>query len=426
MKTRRTLHHGGFGYPFKPGSRVRIAVLLAATFAFGTATSVLGQALYSIGVLDPASPYSELRAISQDGTYAVGTSRSATGTNVPVIWSVMDGLVALPNPSGKHSLAHGVSVGIGANAGNIIISGLHEGNLTHRFYKAPLNNLAGGSWVDTATTGGLGVAGNLRGGMANDLRSHPGSDGRWYTAGRRNDTGRNARFRGDPNSGWDGTAVAAVNSVSAFGINVGRSSGTPSLAFYEGPAQAYGTVPGSTGYRADGHGISPSFGISATSNFGVQWICGQVQNYGPATNQFQAFRWMRGDASMTFLGALPGDTSSTAYSIADTGVTVGYSYNSSGSIYNAVVWDTSGIWDTTGQPKLIKDLLDAAGVDTTAWTRLLRGYAVSDDGSVIAGIGLWAADGSTRGFVAVIPEPASLPLLGVGLAAVLLLWRRRG
>lgn len=405
-----------------PARAVRATVLGAVLT--GAMTSAFGQALYSIGVLDPSNPYSELRALSQDGTYAVGTSRATSGINVPVIWSLMDGLVALPNPSAQNSLAHGVSVGIGANAGNIIISGLHEGNLTHRFYKAPLNNLAGGTWVDTATTGGLGSAGNLRGGIANDLRSQPGSDGRWYTAGRRSDTGRNARFRGDPNSGWDGTAVTAVNSVSAYGINVGRSSGTPSLAFYEGPAQTYSTVPGSTGYRADGQGISPSFGISATSNFDVQWICGQVQNYGPATNQFQAFRWKRGDPSMQFLGALPGHDSSSAYSIADTGVTVGRSFISGGE--TAVVWDTSGIWDTTGTPKVIQDLLNAAGVDTSAWTRLVRAYAVSDDGSVVAGFGLWAADGSTRGFVAVIPEPATLPLLGVGLAVVLLLWRRRG
>ncbi|MCX8090725.1 MAG: hypothetical protein N3I86_07290, partial [Verrucomicrobiae bacterium] len=370
---------------------------------FATATSSLAQALYSIGVLDPANPFSEVRALSQTGAYAVGTSRSAIGTNVPVVWSLVDGLVALPNPSNRDSLAHGVSVGIGANAGYIIISGLHEGNLTHRFYKAPLNNLAGGTWTDTATAGGLGVAGNLRGGLANDLRSHPGHDGRWYTAGRRNDSGRNARFRGDPNSGWDGTAVTAVNSVSAYGVNVGRSGATPSAAFYEGPAQAFSTVPGSTGVRADGHGISPSFGISATSNFDVQWICGQVQNY-PGGN-FQAFRWKRGEPSMEFLGALPGHTSSTAYSIADTGVTVGRSFISGGE--TAVVWDTSGIWDTTGTPKVIQDLLNAAGVDTSAWTRLVRAYAVSDDGSVVAGFGLWAADGSTRGFVAVIPEPAT-------------------
>jgi hypothetical protein len=127
---------------------------------------------------------------------------------------------------------------------------------------------------------------------------------------------------------------------------------------------------------------------------------------------------------MQFLGALPGHDSSSAYTVADTGVTAGRSFVTGGE--TAVVWDTSGIWDTTGAAKAVQDLLNAAGVDTTAWTRLVRVYAASDDGSVLAGFGIWAADGSTRGFVAVIPEPASLPLLSIGLVAVLLLWRRRG
>jgi hypothetical protein len=288
-------------------------------------------------------------------------------------------------------------VGISNNLGNIIISGLHEGNLTLRFYKVPLTNLIGGGWQDVALVGGLGSAGNVRQGTANNLRSHPGHDGRWYTAGRRNDTGRNARLRGDPFIGWDGTVVPSVHSISAYGVNVGRSSGTPSFAFYEGPGVTYATVPGSDGYRADGFGISPSFGKSATEDFDVQWICGQVQNY-PIGN-FQAFRWKRGDESMQFLGVLPDAISSVAYTVADNGVTAGRSHF--GTHEEATVWDTSGTWDTTGEPKSLKALLEADGVDTSAWTRLSRVYAASDDGRVLAGFGVWAEDGSTRGFVAV-------------------------
>ncbi|MGQ9652200.1 MAG: hypothetical protein ACUVXJ_19050, partial [Phycisphaerae bacterium] len=203
-----------------------VKVLVAAVvLAAGASTTVLGASLTSIGVLDPTAPYSLVQAVSADGSYAVGTSQAPGATvKVPVVWSASDGLVALPNPSGNNSVAHGVAVGIGSNVGNIIISGLHENNTTHRFYKAPLTNLAGGSWVDTALAGGLGGAGNMRGGTSNDLRIQPGSDGRWYTAGRRNDTGRNARYRGDPSSGWDGTKVRSVGSVSAYGVNVGRDN----------------------------------------------------------------------------------------------------------------------------------------------------------------------------------------------------------
>ncbi|GMU24473.1 MAG: hypothetical protein AMXMBFR13_45470 [Phycisphaerae bacterium] len=395
-------------------------VVVSVAFVACASTAAMGASLTSVGVLDPASPNSDLRALSSDDSYAVGSSRSASGVNVPIVWSMSDGLVALPNPSGANSLAHGVAVGIGSNTGNIMISGLHEGNLVHRFYKAPLNDLAGGSWVDTASAGGLGGTSNLRGGTSNVLRSDIGiADGRWYTSGRRNDTGRAARFRGDPNVGWDGTGVRSVESVSGYGVVVGRDNAAISNAYYEGPGQAFGTVPGGGGFRTDGFGISPSFGKSAVGDFDVQWIAGQNLSYSGGT-QAQAFRWKRGEAAMELLGTLPGHTSSVAYTVADNGVTAGRSFISGGE--TAVIWDTSGTWDTTGTAQSIQDLLGAAGVDTSDWTRLVRAYALSDDGMTVAGFGVWAADGSTRGFVAVIPEPAALALLALGMP---LLRRRR-
>ncbi len=92
--------------------------MVAATL--GACVPVFGQALYPIGVLDSTSSltaYSEIRAVSQDGSYVVGASQAPGGTvGVPVIWSFWSGLLALPNPSGANSIGIGVSVGIGANA----------------------------------------------------------------------------------------------------------------------------------------------------------------------------------------------------------------------------------------------------------------------------------------------------------------------
>lgn len=398
-----------------------LAVLVpVVVVAAGASMAVGGPSLTSIGVLDPtsgATAYSEIRAVSQDGSYVVGTSQAPGGIiRVPVVWSASNGLVALPNPSSNNSVGIGVSVGIGSNAGNIIIAGLHENNLTQRYYKAPLTNLASGSWADCAAAGGLPTS-DMRGGSYNDLRSDPGvGDGRWYTAGKQASTGRNARLRGDPFIGWNGTGINNVSSVSAYGVDVGRSSASPSTAYVEGPGFAFTNVPGSSGFRADGIGISASFGKS--TDYNTQWVAGQVLNYN-GTNA-QGFRWMRGDASMQFLGTLPGHVSSVAYTVADNGVTAGRSYVSGGE--TAVVWDTSGTWDTTGAAKSIQATLNAAGVDTSAWSSLIRVYAASDDGKTLAGIGIWAADGSTRGFVATIPEPATLALLALALP---LLRRRR-
>ncbi|MGQ9648660.1 MAG: hypothetical protein ACUVXJ_00955 [Phycisphaerae bacterium] len=391
---------------------------IAAFVMLVTASTLYAASLIPVGVLDPANPYSEIRALSADGVYAVGSSygtwvyptSSFTG-NGPIIWSMSDGLVALPCPSGAATIAHGVAVGVGSNAGNIIVSGLHEGNLVHRYYKAPQSNLAGGAWSDTANAGGWALS-SLRGGSWNDLRNAVPDGtgwpplGAWYTGARR-DVGRTAFLRGDPFVGWDGNNVAAVHSISSYAVLVGRSSKSPSTAFFESSSSAnpFTDVPGSSGFRADGHGISSSFGKSATSDFDVQWICGQAQNYnGPGTTM-QAFRWKRGDASMTFLGSLApagggdaGNNSSCAYAIADNGITAGRSYF--GAVGENPAYEVATVWGVDGLPQSLEAILADAGVDTSAWTHLVRVYAISDDGKTLAGFGIWAADGSTRGFVA--------------------------
>jgi len=386
---------------------------IAVVFTLIAASAVQAASLIPVGVLDPANPYSEILAVSADGNYAVGfsygtwvyTASSFTG-NGPIIWSMSDGLVALPCPSGKPTVATGVAVGVGSNAGNIIASGLHEGNLTHRYYKAPQSNLAGGAWADSASAGGWTLS-SLTGGSYNDLRSSTNpADGRWYTGAiRGGEYGRDAFLRGDPFIGWDGTNVTAVHSISAYAVLVGTSMSVPTTAFFESSTTTFTHVPGSTGFRADGHGISSSFGKSATTDFDVQWICGQAQNYnGPGTT-LQAFRWKRGDASMTFLGSLApagggdnGNNSSTAYAIADNGITAGRSYF--GAAGGAPGYEVATVWGVDGLPQSLETMLSDAGVDISAWTHLVRIYAVSDDGKTVAGYGTWAADGSTRGFVA--------------------------
>lgn len=389
--------------------------VLSVCMVMAAASSVQAASLVSVGVLDAENPFSEVRAVSAEGTYVAGGStalvviNSSTGETAlrttPFLWSASTGSIELPNPSGNHSVAFGVSVGIGSNAGNIILAGLHEGFLANRYYKAPLSSPASGVWADSGSAAGLGAA-NLRGGTSNNLRSDSfNGDGRWYTAGVSDN--RAARLRGDPFIGWNGETVKSINSVSAAGVVVGTANTVPREALWEKPGgeKVFGYVPGAGGVNTEGFGISPSFGISETEDFAVQWICGQNVSLvvdGFEDLQPQAFRWNRADASMELLGTLPGHTSSVAYTVADNGITAGRSFVAEGE--TAVVWDTTGNWDNTGTAQSLQTLLEDLGVDTSAWTRLVRIYAASDDGSVLAGYGIWAADGSTRGFVASLED----------------------
>ena len=290
------------------------------------------------------------------------------------------------------------------------MAGLHEKQTVSRCYKAPLTSLGSGKWFDTAAAANVGwSASSCGGGSYNDLRFKPDGGSRWGTGIVHG--GRVGFVLGDTYNAWDGDSSMNVVSISGFFVVVGRYTGvSPSMARYENSSLS-GDVPNSSGARADGIGISCSFGTNAT-DFDSQWICGQVQSYnGPGTTM-QAFRWNRADADMTFLGSLSpaggGDAannSSVAYTIADNGVTGGRSYFGAVDVTPAyevaTVWDTSGTWDSTGTAQSLEALLAADGVNTSAWTHLTRVYAASNDGKVLAGYGIWAADGSQRGFVAV-------------------------
>ncbi len=270
-----------------------LAVLAAAAVAAGAWTPVFGSALYSVGVLNPTNAYSEVRAISGDGTYAAGVSTSQglyiqpiggqagapNTTNAPVVWSVADGLVELPDPNGTHCIAIGVANGVGENTGKILLSGLHEKATVVRLYWG--TNAAGignGGWTDAGAYAGFPSA-DLRGGSFNNSRNSTPNDtgwpplGAWWTGATRAG-GRAASVRADPAVGWDGMNFN-VQSISGYARVVGRYTGVdPSVAQWNSNSDS-GNVPNSSGARADGFGISTMFGTNLT-DFAGQWICGQV------------------------------------------------------------------------------------------------------------------------------------------------------
>lgn len=143
-----------------------------------------------------------------------------------------------------------------------------------------------------------------------------------------------------------------------------------------------------------------------------------VVGYGSSANGQEAFRWTAA-GGIVGLGDLPGgSTNSNAYSISGDGsVVVGLGTTADGN--RAFIWDGA-----SGMRNLQTVLANDYGQDLTGWT-LTEARSISADGKTITGWGYH--NGNIEGWVATIPEPSSLALLGAGLLALprLRRWRRR-
>ncbi len=390
-------------------------LVVVAMIATGT-VSALAASITSIGTLSDPGAMSKIYAMSPDGNWAVGESPDAAGVPQGIVWSAGSGLVQLPNAGGQATSARGVVVK--AN-GDIGIAGYTlDGTFTpYRMgaYTASPSNLTGGTWVPH-------LSHNLTIGTYNAARMYDdGTGDNWTIAGQRGNGGRAIQAWGSGSTYADSGALSGYGRVYNVVSRVPTGSSRGFAAGYEknnttglkralfgisGSSQT--VIPGSAGYESEALGMTPD----ATNVAGV--IVGYDRDL--TANLKHAFYYPQGGAGMILLSELPGDNQSEAIDVRQiSGKTIIGGYSSDGVTEKAVIW-------TNGSPVSLSSLLGGLGVDTSAWSSLSQITSMSDDGNTVAGWGVWAADGSTRGFVAVIPEPATISLLVLGACV---LFRRR-
>jgi len=368
------------------------------------ALAVPAASLAPVGVLDPATPYSVVQALSPDGRFAVGGSYGPAGSLAPFLWTQTAGIQALPAVETGDAWACGVDVRSALN--EIVIAG-NVGWVGYR-YKAPLEGAGpmSGAWTALPPAGNCAVQG------FNALATTPDGD-RYYIAGSspNNCRARVYRYRNSTTQDdyWStgGNVPSALYSVSASGTCVGYDSGGAGgrpRAIWVQPPSPNTAISSFSAEWSDGVGI----GISQDGTRFTGYFVGEGGDP-------HAFRWSLGAAASEELLPWPGDTASGGMDISDAGIVVGQSWGADPATSRAVLWDTSGTWDSTGLPVLVQGRLAAAGIDTSDWAGLSDVVSISTDGLTITGNGVWAADGSQRGWVAVIPEPATAMLASLGL-----------
>ena len=223
-------------------------------------------------------------------------------------------------------------------------------------------------------------------------------------------------------SGVSGDGSIVVGTSRQFGVE-----GQGAFRWTEGT----GMVPLGAGSNAndislDGTTIVGSASLPGGGEVAVRWVHGgSAQSLGffgdaaatdadgsaivGSTANGDSYLWTAG--GLVPLGSLPGGSGVTrATGVSNGGgVVVGFSHDATGE--RAFVWTpTAGIRD-------LQDYLEnVQGLDLAGWT-LTGADAISGDGHVIVGHGS-DPDGVPSVWAAVIPEPSTVLLLGVGLASI--------
>ncbi len=325
--------------------------------------------------------------VSADGQAVAGYLETDKFELASFRWDTTGGLQQI-GPGAAHDISRDGSTVVGDGGGVAFRWTADSGQL-------PLGSLVGGSGFSSAAD--VSGDGSVVVGLADQATGFRGF--RWTS-----ETGMTRL--GDLSGGSD---FSVANAISADGqIIVGGSEGSQggrAVRWLAGNAlpQDMGLPTGLTGFT-EALGISPDGDV-------VVGVWGDDFSN-------QAFRWTI-SGGYQLLGDLPGGlVDSVAYAASvDGSVIVGVGNPGLEKPDEAFYWT-----EATGMQSLRSVLLNA-GVDLSGWQTLLEARDISDDGTVIVGIGL-TSSGEIAGFRAVIPAPASATLLLMAAGGLLLRDRR--
>lgn len=377
-------------------SALAAGVTMAAAISSAFAGQSSGVTFTPLGDLHGGDFYSVAGAVSADGRFIVGWSKSASGEDA-FRWSRGGGLEMLAHaPAAQASHPSSVS-----DDGSVVVGRTFVP--TSRAYR----------WQESTTSA--------------ELLTDASQPGLNFTVARDvSEDGKVIVGLGGTNSEptttlvWQGGTLTRIDDSvtlfsSAYGIAsdgsriAGRRdllSGDAAEAFYWSQMEGMvglGDLPGGS-FHSEGRAISSDG--STVVGFGHD-----------ANNNEVAFRW---DASsgMIPLGDLPGGAvRSWARAVSGDGsVVVGFSETAFGN--------DAFIWNEQEGMQSIRGLLLSHGVDLNGWSFNGGAWGISDDGTVITGYGTNPA-GATEAWVVTIPSPPTAIFAAILVAGTAVRRHRR-
>lgn len=377
---------------------------LVVLFLGGVTSPAFAARLTPLGDLPGGAFDSFATAVSADGSTVVGVSASAADTQA-YRWTTDAGMVGLGNLGGGFPpLSYPFDV---SADGSIVVGGSNSPKGSEAFRWTDASGMVGlgafpGDERNSSGASGINADGSVIVGGGSFF-----SGGTAYTEAFRWTAASGMVGLGDLPGGNFGSSAADVSADGSTIVGDSYSGNSFSEAFRWTAASGMvglGDLPG-------GEFFSQARGVSADGST----VVGHSRVPVSGNYDHEAFRWTSA-SGMVGLGDLPGgDFYSDAWDVSADGSTiVGESFSDSGR--EAVRWTNAGgiepLWD----------LLLAHGVDPAAdaWTQLIRAWGVSANGNTIVGFGI--RNGNAESFLAIVPEPGGLGL--IGLAAPALLRRR--